>query len=70
MSRFQKVLHNIKNLLLKIRINSSDIYRAETPGSYFEMSEKCYTEITGLLDNSALLFIFGMTNVIKANIMS
>lgn len=64
----QRLLHKTKNIILHVRMDSFEIYRMNMPGVYFDMCEQCYSELSDFFLKPALFYLFGITNVIKANI--
>lgn len=44
-SEVQKLLHEIKNNVLKIRVGGAKIHRIEKPGEYMEQFEQCHSHI-------------------------
>ena len=71
LKQIQQLLHLIKNTTLKIRLEASDIQRIEHPGEYLNQCCECYNKLISFFyqkDNQTLLFLLGMTNIVKANI--
>lgn len=64
-SELQNVLHEIKNIILDMRVGGADIYRIHEPGEYLDECEPCMEAVLSFCEKYKIKNLLSLTEQIK-----